>query len=78
MSSWSGIRPLATNPNLQGTDTASISRDHVVCLDLDGLVTVTGGKWTTYRGQCSQGDAEEQVNVNASATGSCKCVVFVV
>jgi hypothetical protein len=29
-------------------------------------------------GQCSQGDAEEQVNVNASTTGSCKCVVFVV
>jgi len=49
MSSWSGKRHLATNPNVQGTDTASISRDHVVCLDLDGLVTVTGGKWTTYR-----------------------------
>jgi glycerol-3-phosphate dehydrogenase len=49
MSAWSGIRPLATNPNVKGTDTAPISRDHVVCLDLDGLVTVTGGKWTTYR-----------------------------
>ncbi|CAM6015912.1 unnamed protein product [Sphagnum balticum] len=58
MSSWSGIRPLATNPNVQGTDTASISRDHVVCLDLDGLVTVTGGKWTTYRSM-----AEDAVNV---------------
>lgn len=49
MSAWSGIRPLATNPDVKGTDTAPISRDHVVCLDLDGLVTVTGGKWTTYR-----------------------------
>jgi glycerol-3-phosphate dehydrogenase len=36
MSSWSGIRHLATSPNVQGTDTALISRDHVVCLDLDG------------------------------------------
>ncbi|KAH9533466.1 hypothetical protein CY35_18G054000 [Sphagnum magellanicum] len=54
MSSWSGKRHLATNPNVQGTDTASISRDHVVCLDLDGLVTVTGGKWTTYRRGCCQ------------------------
>jgi glycerol-3-phosphate dehydrogenase len=49
MSAWSGIRPLATDPNVKGIDTASISRDHVVCLDSDGLVTVTGGKWTTYR-----------------------------
>lgn len=49
MSAWSGIRPLATDPNVKSTDTASISRDHVVCVDPDGLVTVTGGKWTTYR-----------------------------
>lgn len=49
MSAWSGIRPLATDPNIKGTDTASISRDHVICVDSDGLVTVTGGKWTTYR-----------------------------
>ncbi|CAM6061493.1 unnamed protein product [Sphagnum tenellum] len=58
MSAWSGIRPLATNPNVKGTDTAPISRDHVVCLDLDGLVTVTGGKWTTYRSM-----AEDAINV---------------
>ncbi|CAK9872889.1 unnamed protein product [Sphagnum jensenii] len=58
MSAWSGIRPLATDPNVKGTDTASISRDHVVCLDSDGLVTVTGGKWTTYRSM-----AEDAVDV---------------
>ncbi|CAK9868495.1 unnamed protein product [Sphagnum jensenii] len=43
---------------VKGTDTALISRDHVVCLDLDGLVTVTGGKWTTYKSM-----AEDAVNV---------------
>ncbi|CAI9296151.1 unnamed protein product [Lactuca saligna] len=47
LSAWSGIRPLATDPNAKNTE--SISRDHVVCEDFPGLVTITGGKWTTYR-----------------------------
>lgn len=47
LSAWSGIRPLATDPS--ANDTASISRDHVVSTDVSGLVTITGGKWTTYR-----------------------------
>ncbi|XXG45226.1 hypothetical protein AAC387_Pa02g0360 [Persea americana] len=47
LSAWSGIRPLATDPSAK--DTASISRDHIVHVDRHGLVTVTGGKWTTYR-----------------------------
>lgn len=40
MSAWSGIRPLAMDPN--SVDTASASRDHVVTKDPDGLITVTG------------------------------------
>ncbi|KAG9441014.1 hypothetical protein H6P81_016868 [Aristolochia fimbriata] len=47
LSAWSGIRPLATNPTAK--DTASISRDHIVHVDSHGLITITGGKWTTYR-----------------------------
>ena len=47
LSAWSGIRPLASDPD--ATDTASISRDHVVHTGADGMVTITGGKWTTYR-----------------------------
>ncbi|KAK9849952.1 hypothetical protein WJX84_010898 [Apatococcus fuscideae] len=47
LSAWSGIRPLAVDPNAK--DTASASRDHIVSTDPDGLITVTGGKWTTYR-----------------------------
>lgn len=30
-------------------NTESISRDHVVVEDYPGLITITGGKWTTYR-----------------------------
>ncbi|XP_031381550.1 glycerol-3-phosphate dehydrogenase SDP6, mitochondrial [Punica granatum] len=47
LSAWSGIRPLAMDPSAKNTE--SISRDHVVCEDFPGLVTITGGKWTTYR-----------------------------
>ncbi|KAG9139741.1 hypothetical protein Leryth_016681 [Lithospermum erythrorhizon] len=55
LSAWSGIRPLATDPSAKNTE--SISRDHVVVEEVPGLVTVTGGKWTTYRGM-----AEDAVN----------------
>uniref|UniRef100_A0A7N0UD26 glycerol-3-phosphate dehydrogenase n=1 Tax=Kalanchoe fedtschenkoi TaxID=63787 RepID=A0A7N0UD26_KALFE len=47
LSAWSGIRPLAKDPSAKNTE--SISRDHVVFEDYPGLVTITGGKWTTYR-----------------------------
>ncbi|KAL5800320.1 hypothetical protein ACOSQ4_033204 [Xanthoceras sorbifolium] len=55
LSAWSGIRPLAVDPSAKNTE--SISRDHVVCEDYPGLVTITGGKWTTYRSM-----AEDAVN----------------
>ncbi|KAG4143211.1 hypothetical protein ERO13_D06G175500v2 [Gossypium hirsutum] len=55
LSAWSGIRPLAMDPTAKNTE--SISRDHVVCEDFPGLVTITGGKWTTYRSM-----AEDAVN----------------
>lgn len=47
LSAWSGIHPLATDPSAKSTE--SISTDNVVCEDYPGLVTISGGKWTTYR-----------------------------
>ncbi|KAF9617389.1 hypothetical protein IFM89_036310 [Coptis chinensis] len=47
LSTWSGIRPLATDPSSK--DTFSISRDHIVNVECPGLITIAGGKWTTYR-----------------------------
>ncbi|KAF9587993.1 hypothetical protein IFM89_006872 [Coptis chinensis] len=47
LSTWSGIRPLATDPSSK--DTSSISRDHIVNVECPGLITIAGGKWTTYR-----------------------------
>jgi glycerol-3-phosphate dehydrogenase len=45
--SWSGLRPLVSNP--KAADTARLSRDHVINVSPSKLVTIAGGKWTTYR-----------------------------
>jgi glycerol-3-phosphate dehydrogenase len=43
-----GLRPLVKSGDGQGS-TSAISRDHVIHVDTSGLLTITGGKWTTYR-----------------------------
>jgi glycerol-3-phosphate dehydrogenase len=44
---WSGQRPLVRNEDV--AETASISREHTILVSESKLVTITGGKWTTYR-----------------------------
>jgi glycerol-3-phosphate dehydrogenase len=46
---WVGLRPLVKPPDEDGQDTKKLSREHTVLASASGLVTVTGGKWTTYR-----------------------------
>lgn len=46
---WVGLRPLVKPVSDDGTATKKISREHTVVISGQGLVTVTGGKWTTYR-----------------------------
>ena len=48
LSSWAGMRPLV-KPSDEPGATKAISREHTVRVARSGLVTVTGGKWTTYR-----------------------------
>ena len=40
-----GLRPLVKGEG----KTSTLSRDHVIHVDTSGLLTITGGKWTTYR-----------------------------
>jgi glycerol-3-phosphate dehydrogenase len=40
-----GLRPLVKGEG----KTSALSRDHVIHVDTSGLLTITGGKWTTYR-----------------------------
>ncbi|HET9426393.1 MAG TPA: glycerol-3-phosphate dehydrogenase/oxidase [Gemmatimonadaceae bacterium] len=46
ISAWAGIRPLAAS---ESGDPVSASREHVVSVTPAGVVTITGGKLTTYR-----------------------------
>lgn len=47
-SAWAGLRPLV-RPQRDAGHTAKVSREHTVLVAASGLITVTGGKWTTYR-----------------------------
>ncbi len=47
LSTFAGIRPLVGNPAEERS--AAISRDHTLLISDSGLVTIAGGKWTTYR-----------------------------
>jgi glycerol-3-phosphate dehydrogenase len=44
---YAGLRPLLRGRI--GSRTARLSREHAVAVSQSGLVTITGGKWTTYR-----------------------------
>jgi glycerol-3-phosphate dehydrogenase len=59
LSVWAGIRPLVKAGD--GKNTAALSRDHTVHIDQCGLLSIAGGKWTTYRNM-----AEDAVNQAAT------------
>ncbi len=48
LSVFAGLRPLAA-PQNEKQKTKEISRSHKLILSESGLITITGGKWTTYR-----------------------------
>ncbi|HTZ90427.1 MAG TPA: glycerol-3-phosphate dehydrogenase/oxidase [Alloacidobacterium sp.] len=48
LSVYVGIRPLV-KPGGPAAKTSALSRDHTIHVDNSGLLTITGGKWTTYR-----------------------------
>jgi len=64
LSVFSGLRPLAAPTNGDGNSTKEISRDHKLMVSAQGLITITGGKWTTYRRM-----AEETVNLAITHAG---------
>ena len=48
LGTWAGLRPLVADPEASGR-TADLSRRHKVRRSDSGVVTITGGKLTTYR-----------------------------
>lgn len=47
LSVFTGIRPLVNTA--RSTSTAALSREHTIAIAKSGLLTIAGGKWTTYR-----------------------------
>lgn len=69
LSVFAGIRPLVKES--EDENTAMLSRDHTILISNSGLLTIAGGKWTTYRQM-----AEVCVNHAATLAGldSVPCV----
>lgn len=57
LSVFAGLRPLAAPTHSDSKKTKEISRNHKIYVSDSGMLTITGGKWTTYRQM-----AEEAVN----------------
>jgi len=57
LSVYVGIRPLVKAAGSDSGKTSALSRDHTIHIDQSGLLTIVGGKWTTYRHM-----AEDAVN----------------
>jgi glycerol-3-phosphate dehydrogenase len=59
LSVFTGIRPLVKSGD--SSNTSALSRDHTIHIDSTGLISIAGGKWTTYRNM-----AEDCVNQAAT------------
>jgi glycerol-3-phosphate dehydrogenase len=62
LSVFAGIRPLVKSGDAGST--AALSRDHTILIERSGIVSIAGGKWTTYRKM-----AEDCVNQAATLAG---------
>jgi glycerol-3-phosphate dehydrogenase len=49
LSIYVGIRPLVSAPGGGEGKTSALSRGHTIHIDNSGMMTIVGGKWTTYR-----------------------------
>jgi glycerol-3-phosphate dehydrogenase len=49
LSVYVGIRPLVKAAGSDSGNTSALSRDHTIHIEPSGLLTIVGGKWTTYR-----------------------------
>lgn len=70
MSAWSGIRPLVLDPSKPNTE--SLARNHIIHTSSSGLVTIAGGKWTTYR-RMAEETVDECLRVSPDLKPERKC-----
>jgi glycerol-3-phosphate dehydrogenase len=70
LSVFAGLRPLAA-PQKETDSTKEISRDHKLIVSSSGLITITGGKWTTYR-KMAEVTVNKAIEIGGLKRVSCK------
>jgi glycerol-3-phosphate dehydrogenase len=68
LSQFAGLRPLLRGAG--GSKTSTLSREHAVVVSGSGLVTITGGKWTTYR-RMGQDAVDQAARVGQLPASAC-------
>lgn len=69
LSTFAGIRPLVRSSARK--QTSALSRGHTIVADDPGMITVTGGKWTTYR-RMAEDAVDVAVETGDLSAGSCR------
>ena len=69
LSVFAGLRPLAA-PKKEGKSTKEISRSHKIFVSENKLVTITGGKWTTYR-KMAEDTVDKAISLNLLEKREC-------
>lgn len=54
LAAWAGIRPLVKDPKAEKGSTQALVRNHLITTSDSGLITIAGGKWTTYRNMAKE------------------------
>lgn len=70
LSVFAGLRPLAAPTHGNGQKTKEISRSHKIYKSNSGLLTITGGKWTTYR-QMAEEVVDNAIKIGGFQHQSC-------
>ena len=71
LSAWSGLRPLVRNPAAASTE--GLVRNHMIYVSPSGLLTIAGGKWTTYRAMAQEtvDEAVKTFGLEGRVRGGC-------
>ncbi|KAF9578413.1 mitochondrial glycerol-3-phosphate dehydrogenase [Lunasporangiospora selenospora] len=69
LAAWSGIRPLVRDPAAKSTE--GLVRNHMINVSESGLLTIAGGKWTTYRAMAEETIDEAVKEFKLETTRGC-------
>lgn len=70
LAAWSGIRPLVRDPHAKNTE--SLVRNHMINVSENKLLTIAGGKWTTYRAMAQETVDRAIVEFDLKPKNECK------